>query len=130
MLSGDLTFAIDNLASYTPVIAEGRMKAYAVTSPARWPSLPQVPVMAEAGVADFVVTSWYAWVGPAGVPRAGIGQGNAAVGERASDPAVQRKFEQTGAKCVWSTPEDALAHAAAQRRMLKEMVRVSGARME
>ncbi|MFC7539637.1 tripartite tricarboxylate transporter substrate-binding protein [Siccirubricoccus deserti] len=49
MLSGDLTFAIDNLASYMPVIAEGRMKAYAVTSAGRWPTLPSVPTMAEAG---------------------------------------------------------------------------------
>lgn len=130
MLSGDLTFAIDNLASYTPVIAEGRMKAFAVTSPQRWPSLPQVPTMAEAGVADFVVTSWCAWVGPAGMPKPIIDKVNAAMREVAADPAVQRKFEQTGAKCVWSTPEDALAHAARQRPMLKEMVRISGARME
>ncbi|WP_149538032.1 Bug family tripartite tricarboxylate transporter substrate binding protein [Siccirubricoccus phaeus] len=130
MLAGDLTFAIDNLASYTPVIAEGRVKAFAVTSPQRWPSLPQIPVMAEAGVPDFVVTSWCAWVGPAGMPRAVVDKVNAAMKEVAADPSVQRRFEQTGARCVWSTPEDAERHAAAQRPMLKEMVRISGARME
>jgi tripartite-type tricarboxylate transporter receptor subunit TctC len=130
MLSGDLTFAIDNLASYMPVIAEGRMKAYAVTSPARWPTLAAVPTMAEAGVPDFVVTSWCAWVGPAGMPRPIVDKVNAAMREVAADPEVQKKFERTGARCVWSTPDDATRHAAAQRPMLQEMVRISGARME
>jgi len=130
MLSGDLTFAIDNLASYIPVIAEGRMKAYAVTSPERWPTLPNIPTMAEAGVKDFVVTSWCAWVGPAGMPRPIVEKVNAAMKEIAADPAVQQRFQQTGAKCLWSTPEDALAHAARQRPMLAEMVKISGARME
>jgi len=130
MLSGDLTFAIDNLASYVPVIAEGRLKAYAVTSPERWPTLPNIPVMAEAGVADFVVTSWCTWVGPAGLPRPIVQKVNAALREIAADPAVQDRFLKTGAKCVWSTPEDAVAHAARQRPMFAEMVKVSGARME
>jgi tripartite-type tricarboxylate transporter receptor subunit TctC len=130
MLSGDLTFAIDNLASYTPVIAEGRLKAFAVTSPGRWPTLPQIPVMAEAGVPDFVMTSWCTWAGPAGIPRPIVDKMNAALKEVAADPVVQQKFLQTGAKCVWSTPEDAQAHAASQRPMLAEMVRISGARME
>jgi tripartite-type tricarboxylate transporter receptor subunit TctC len=130
MLSGDLTFAIDNLASYMPVIAEGRMKAYAVTSAGRWPTLQAVPTMAEAGVPDFVVTSWCSWAAPAGVPRPIIDKVNAAMREVAADPEVQKKFERTGARCIWSTPDDATRHAAAQRPMFKEMVRISGARME
>jgi tripartite-type tricarboxylate transporter receptor subunit TctC len=130
MLAGDLTFAIDNLASYIPVIQEGRMKAFAVTSPARWPSMPNVPTMGEAGIPDFTVTSWCAWVGPAGMPRPIVDRVNAAMKEVAEDPAMQRRFEQTGARCVWSTPEDAVRHAASQRPMLKEMVRISGARMD
>ncbi|CAA9214819.1 MAG: BUG/TctC family periplasmic protein [uncultured Craurococcus sp.] len=130
MLAGDLTFAIDNLASYIPVIQEGRMKAFAVTSPERWPSLPNIPTMGQAGIPDFVVTSWCAWVGPAGMPRPIVERVNAAMKEVAEDPAMQRRFEQTGARCVWSTPEDAVKHAASQRPMLKEMVRISGARME
>lgn len=130
MLSGDLNFAIDNLASYTPVIKEGRMKAFAVTSPERWPTLPELPTMAEAGVPDFVVTSWCTWVAPAGTPAPIVQKMNAALREIAADPAVQQRFLTTGAKCVWSTPEDAAAHAARQRPMFAEMVRISGARLE
>ena len=45
------------------------MRALAVTSAQRWPTLPDVPTMAEAGIKDFVVTSWAAFVLPAGTPR-------------------------------------------------------------
>src|SRR2546423_14730307 len=64
MLSGDVTFAVDNLASYISQIESGAMRALAVTSAQRWPTLPDVPTMAEAGVKDFIVTSWAAYVMP------------------------------------------------------------------
>ena len=130
MLSGDLTCALDNLASYIPTIAEGRLKAYAVTSPARWPTLPNIPVMAEVGVPDFTLTSWCAWVVPTGTPRPIVDKLNAAMKAVSEDPAVQARFLRTGAKCVWSTPEDAVRHAAQQRVFLREVVRISGAKAE
>src|SRR5205823_13036131 len=52
MLAGDVNFAIDNLASYISMIESGQMRALAVTSNDRWPTLPNVPTMAEAGVAE------------------------------------------------------------------------------
>jgi len=55
MLAGDVNFAIDNLASYVSQIESGNMRALAVTSAQRWPTMPNVPTMAEAGVKDFVV---------------------------------------------------------------------------
>src|SRR5688500_16808219 len=66
ILSGDVHFAMDNLASYGPVIQEGRMRALAMTSAERWPALPDVPPMEEAGMGGFEVTSWYLWAAPAG----------------------------------------------------------------
>ena len=56
MLSGDIHFAIDNLASYVSIIESGQMRALAVTSPTRWPTMPNVPTMAEAGMPNFVVS--------------------------------------------------------------------------
>src|SRR5437588_14961 len=58
MLSGDVTFAVDNLASYISQIESGAMRALAVTSAQRWPTLPDVPTMAEAGLKYFIVPSW------------------------------------------------------------------------
>lgn len=130
MLSGDLTFALDNLASYIPVIAEGRMKAYAVTSAERWPTLPNIPVMREVGVENFNLTSWCCWVAPHGTPRPIVNKVNAAMKAVSEDPTIQRRFLQTGAKCSWTTPEDAVKWAADQRVMLREVVRISGAKAD
>jgi tripartite-type tricarboxylate transporter receptor subunit TctC len=130
MLAGDVTFAVDNLASYISVIEGGQMRPLAVTSAERWPTLPNVPTMAEAGLPDFVVTSWAAFVVPAGTPRPMIDKFNAAIKDIAAQPAVKARFLQAGARPLSSTPEAALAFAAKEREIWREVVRISGAKAE
>ena len=127
MLSGNVTFAIDNLASYISLIQSGKMRALAVTSAQRWPTLPDVPTMAEAGLKDFVVTSWAAFVVPAGTARPIIDKLSAAMKTIAADPDIQKRFQVAGARCISSTPEQAIAFAAKERAMWKEVVALSGA---
>ena len=67
---------------------------------------------------------------PSGVPRAIIDRVNAGMREAAEDPAIQERFLQTGARVLWTTPEDAAARAARERPMWREVVRLSGARLE
>ncbi|WP_270938625.1 Bug family tripartite tricarboxylate transporter substrate binding protein [Falsiroseomonas oryzae] len=130
MLAGDLNVAIDNLASYVPVIQEGRARALAVTGAERWPTLPDVPTMAEAGVPDFVVTSWCAMAFPAGVPRPIVERASAVIREISSEPAMQDRFLRTGARAVSSTPEAVTERVARERPMWQEVVRISGARLD
>ena len=70
LLSGDTDFAIENVASYMSMVKAGKVRALAVTSTDRWPTLPDVPTMAEAGVPNFIITSWGAFVMPRGTPPA------------------------------------------------------------
>jgi tripartite-type tricarboxylate transporter receptor subunit TctC len=130
MLSGDVEFALDNLASYVPVIQEGRMRAFAVTGAERWPTLPDVPTMAEAGVPNFVVTSWQGFVFPAGTPRAIVDRLGNALRGIAEDPAFKDRFLRAGALAVWSTPDGMRERAEKDRPLWQEAVRVSGARVE
>jgi tripartite-type tricarboxylate transporter receptor subunit TctC len=130
MLSGDVTFAIDNLASYVPVIQSGKMRALAVTSAQRWPTLPDVPTMGEAGVSDFVVTSWAAFVLPAATPRPIIDKISAAQRRIAGEKEVQDRFLVAGARVLSSTPEGAIAFAAKERAMWKDVVAASGAKVD
>ena len=120
--------AIDNLASYVPFFQSGRMRALAVTSAQRWPTMPDVPTMAEAGLKDFVVTSWAAFVVPAGTPRPIIDKLAATMKQIAAEPEMQKRFQVAGARCISSTPEQALAYAAKERAMWKEVVALSGAK--
>ena len=86
--------------------------------------------MGEAGVADFVVTSWGAFVMPAGTPAAIANKVSAAVREFAADPAQQQRFLATGARSVALSPQETFAFAARERAKWKEVVRISGAKAE
>ena len=126
MLSGNVDFAIDNLASYIGQIQSGKMRALAVTSSTRWPTLPDVPTMGEAGVKDFVVTSWAAYVLPMATPRGIVDKLSAAQKTIAADQAVQKRFLTAGARILSSTPEEAIAFANKERAMWKDVVALSG----
>lgn len=130
MLKGDVQFAIDNLASYTSIIEGGQMRALAMTSPERWPTLPSVPTMAEAGMADFVVNSWAAFVVPKATPREIVGRLSAALRDISAEPSVQNRFQIAGARSLGTPPDDVTALALKERPMWQEMVRVSGAKLE
>lgn len=130
MLAGDVNFAIDNLASYMSQIESGKMRALAVTSAKRWPTLPNTPTMAEAGVKDVVVTSWAAFVFPAATPRSIIDKVSTAMRKIAADEALQKRFLVAGARCIASTPEEALRYAAKERAMWQDVVKLSGAKVE
>ncbi len=86
--------------------------------------------MAEAGVPDFVVTSWGAFVTPAGTPPAIVDKLSAAVGESAADPAMQKRFLAVGARAVSTTPQETVAFVERERQKWGEVVRASGAKAE
>ena len=130
LVAGDTDFAIDNVASYMPLIRAGKVRALAVTSADHWPTLPEVPTMAQAGVRDFVVTSWGTFVMPKGTPAPIIAKLSAAVQAIASEPAVQQRFLETGARAISSTPQEAIAFAERERVKWKEVVQLSGAKMD
>jgi len=130
MLAGDVNFAIDNLASYVPAISSGKMRALAVTSAQRWPTMAEVPTMGEAGVKDFIVTSWAAFVVPAGTPRPIVDKIAGAMKKIAAEEDVQKRFLVGGARVLSSTPEGALAYAAKERALWKDVVAASGAKID
>jgi tripartite-type tricarboxylate transporter receptor subunit TctC len=130
MLSGDVQLAVDNLASYMPVIQEGRMRALAVTSGERWPTLPDVPTMAEAGMDNFIVTSWHMWVTPAATPRPIVEALGAHIRAISQDAEAQRRALGMGARLLASSPEETLARLRKEQPMWAEMIQISGAKAE
>ena len=130
LIAGDTSFAIDNLASYMPQIRAGRVKALAVTSGARWPTLPEVPTMVESGVTGFVVTAWGSFVLPKGTPVAIVNKLSAALQAISADPATQQRFLEIGARSIASTPAEAAAFAERERVKWKEVVQISGAKVD
>jgi tripartite-type tricarboxylate transporter receptor subunit TctC len=68
LLSGQTAFAFVETPAAMPQVATGNLRALAVTVPTRIPDLPNVPTLAEAGVAEVVAGTWFALMAPAGTP--------------------------------------------------------------
>ncbi len=69
-IAGRIDYQFANMTVALPQIRAGKVKALAVTSKARFPGLPQVPTMVEAGVAGFEADQWLGLLGPRGLPKA------------------------------------------------------------
>src|SRR3954471_10704204 len=70
ILAGDIQITFATPISAAVPLKSGRLRALAVAGATRYPTMPDVPTAAEAGLADFEIDFWYALVGPAGMPPA------------------------------------------------------------
>ncbi|MDB5413104.1 MAG: uncharacterized protein JWR10_1439 [Rubritepida sp.] len=111
--SGQIQVIFDNLPSVMGQISDGALRALAVTSATRAPTLPDVPTMAEAGIADFAVVSWVGPFGPAHMPPAVVAQLSRAFTEAAMSPRGQERLRALGAV---PNGEDAAAFDVSWRR--------------
>ena len=130
LMSGQTDFAIDNIASYMPLMVAGKVRVLAITGADRWPTLPEVPVMAEAGVSDFVITSWGALILPKAAPQYVIDLLSKHIRQIASEPSAKEQWMQTGALLIPTSPAETEAFASRERAKWKEVVRISGAKLD
>ena len=129
LLSGDIQYAVDNLASYVGVIQEGRMRALAVSLPERWPALPEVPTMARR--ACRISRSRPGTLG--GAARHAAGRRRPALGRdprRLGRPGAAEPGDRDGRAADGSTPDGLAARLAQGEADRAEMVKVSGAQPE
>ena len=130
LLAGNIDVAIDNMASYAAFLANGQVRGLAVTCPERWPTLPDVPTMAEAGMPDFVMTSWGAIVAPPGTPQSVLDKLSRTMADVAANPALQKRFLEVGARLTSTTPQETAAFAARERKRWGDLVRATGMKAE
>lgn len=98
IIAGTTDFAVDNLPTSYSFVVNGQMKALAVTSDKRWPSLPDVPTMAEAGLPDFNVLSFYGLFAKTGTNPEILAKIDTAVAKFISDKAEgEAKLDKIGA---------------------------------
>jgi tripartite-type tricarboxylate transporter receptor subunit TctC len=92
LLSGQIDFSFDNLASAAAQIRAGRLKALAVTTARRSSAMPELPTVAEAGLPGFAVDTWFGLFGPAGLPADQLQRLNAAFTAALGSADVRSKF--------------------------------------
>ena len=117
VMGGQLTMMFDIIGGSRAHIQAGRVRAIAVTSPQRNPTLPDVPTMSEAGLPGFDVGGWFAVYGPPNTPPALVQKINDAMNKTLALPEVKQKLADMGYE-PWPGAPKAVADRAAQERAM------------
>ena len=124
ILAGEVQIFFAQSSAALPYIRTGKVTALGVASARRIASAPELPTMAEAGLPDFDVTSWYALVAPAGTPSAIVEKLNAEIVKAIASADVRERFTGLGVEPVGNTPSDFAAmqksEAARWAKLAKE----------
>ena len=129
LLSGQVDFNIDNLATAAPNIKSGKLKALAVTTAERSKLLPGVPAMAET-LKGFQIDTWWGLVAPAGTPADVIDRLNKAFTDALKAPETQQRFGLLMAEPVATTPEQFGQFMTRERARYQDVVKRSGAKVD
>ena len=129
LLSGQVDFNFDNLATASANIKSGKLKALAVTSAQRSAALPGVPAVSET-LKGFEIDTWWGLVAPAGTPPELIAKLNQAFVAALNSPETKTRFAALMAEPVPSTPEQFASFMKSELEKYEKVVRASGAKVD
>jgi tripartite-type tricarboxylate transporter receptor subunit TctC len=130
LLGGTLQVAVDNLPAYIPHIREGKVRLLAVTSQDRWFTNPEVPTVIESGIAGFEAVAWFGVQAPGRTPAPIVNRYAEAILEISRDPAVIARQREFGAAARPLGPAAFEAFIREENEKWREVVRVSGAKLD
>ena len=126
VLNGTVQGMFGTVAVVAPHVKAGRLKALAVTGPARSPVLPEVPTMAELGQPGLGFSAWFGLVAPAATPAPVLAAIEAAVLRALATPALLARLQEAGFRPAAAGSVPFAATMAAERRRWAEVVRATG----
>jgi len=129
LLSGQVDFNFDNLATASSNIRAGKLKALAVTTTQRSTVMPEVPPVADT-LKGFEVDTWWGLVGPANLPRDVTARLHQAFAGALQQPEVKSRFAQLMAEPVANTPEQFGAFMKQELAKYESVVKASGAKVD
>lgn len=119
--AGEVDYTVELVQAVQGQIQAGELKALAVSTQQRQPTLPNVPTVAESGVPGYAVLSWYGWVYPAGTPQAVIDKTQAALKQVLARPELQEQIAKAGARVNVTSPAEFGKHMADEVEKWKQV---------
>lgn len=130
LMSGQVAMMFDNIVPVVPLIKSGKLRALAVTTPHRTPTLPDVPSIVQAGLPDVEILAWFGIVVPANTPRDIVARLHSEILKALRLPDVRERFLAMGAGPVGYAPEQFDAHLQKEIAKWARIVKDSGARAD
>ena len=130
VLAGDVQLTAVSVNTSLPRIRSGKMRALAIASSKRSPTIPDVPTLAESGVKGAEADSWLAIFAPAGVPDAIVTKLNQEIAAVLNVPETKERLAGAGLEVVASPAAQLAAMIPAEVRKWGEAVKRSGARVD
>jgi len=126
VMSGQIPMMMVDLAVAMQMIAEGKVKAYGVTSPTRIKAMPDLPTIAEAGLPGYAATGWFSVVARAGTPRPIVDKINDVIATYLRRPDTQDKLRALAIEPLTSTPDELEKFIASEIRKWAQVVKDAG----
>lgn len=126
VLSGEVQLVVIGVPAASPHIKAGKLRALALIAPRRSPAIPEVPTVAEAGLPDFEVTTWYGVLAPAGTPRPVVTRLNAELVRIMHALELKERLAALATDPVTSTPEEFADYIKREIAKWGEVVRQAG----
>jgi tripartite-type tricarboxylate transporter receptor subunit TctC len=130
VLAGNVHLVFIGIPAAAPHVKAGKLRALALVAPQRSAALPDVPTVAEAGLGDFEVTTWYGVLAPAATPRPVVMRLNSELVKIMHSPELKEKLAATGTEPLTSTPEEFAAYIKREIAKWGDVIRKSGAKAD
>jgi tripartite-type tricarboxylate transporter receptor subunit TctC len=130
LMAGQLQFAFVDMAAAAALVKAGKMRALAVLADKRFPSLPDVPTMTEAGFPGFNVVAWFGLFAPAGTPAPVVNRINKALVAVLQRPDLRERGAQLGIEILVSTPGELEDYVKSQIALWGQLTADAGLKPE
>ncbi len=130
LLAGHVPIMFNSMLASMPHVKGGKLRALGITTLKRSTAVPEVPTIAEQGMAGFDVSGWYGALGPAGLPSDVLARLNSEIARGMRDVAVIKRLAGEGVDAVTSTPDEFAARVKSEIEKWGKVVRASGVKAE
>jgi tripartite-type tricarboxylate transporter receptor subunit TctC len=130
LLGGQVAFGLIDTASVQQYVSAGKLRAIAVASPSRLPTLPEIPTLSEQGLADFTAYAWQGLVVPAATPADVVAKYSKALQAALDSTPVKARFQALGLEGMPGTPQQMASFTRQERERWGKLVQSAGIRID
>jgi len=130
LIGGQVQMMFDNVPSIGPHVKSGRVRGIAVSGPRRSPVFPEIPTVAEAGVAGYETIAWGGVMGPANLPKEIVARLQAEIRTALASATLQERYRNLDTEIDGGTPEQFLALVRSETPKWAVVVKRAGAKLD